>query len=310
MPQKTIISCAITGAVHTPTMSPYLPVHPDTIAEQAIAAAEAGAAILHLHARNPENGAPSVDPAHFVEMLPKIREATDAVINITTGGHPRMKVAERIPPAVTYSPEMCSMNMGSLNFALHPLADRYDTWNQDWEEDYLRGSEGNIFRNTFTDIRELAKELGGAPHHIKFEHECYDVGHLHNLKFCLREGYFEGPIFVQFVMGILGGITADHDNLMFMKQTADKLFCNDYQWSVIGAGGQQMRLGAVAAQMGGHVRVGLEDSLYISRGELAKSNAEQVEKIVRILSEQGNEPATPDEARAILGLKGSDKVNF
>jgi len=310
MPQKTIISCAITGAVHTPTMSPYLPVHPDTIAEQAIAAAEAGAAILHLHARNPENGAPSVDPAHFAEMLPKIRKATDAVINITTGGHPRMTVAERIPPAVTYSPEMCSMNMGSLNFALHPLADRYDTWKEDWEEDYLRGSEGNIFRNTFTDIRELANELGAAPHHIKFEHECYDVGHLHNLKFCLRKGYFEGPIFVQFVMGILGGITAEHDNLMFMKQTADKLFGDDYQWSVIGAGGQQMRLGAVAAQMGGHVRVGLEDSLYISRGELAKSNAEQVEKIVRILGAQGNEPATPDEARTILGLKGRDKVNF
>lgn len=310
MPQKTIISCAITGAVHTPTMSPYLPVHPDTIAEQAIAAAEAGAAILHLHARNPENGAPSVDPAHFAEMLPKIRAATDAVINITTGGHPRMTVTERIPPAVTYSPEMCSMNMGSLNFALHPLADRYDAWNEDWEEDYLRGSESNIFRNTFTDIRELAEKLGGAPHHIKFEHECYDVGHLHNLKFCLQKGYFEGPLFVQFVMGILGGITAEHDNLMFMKQTADKLFGDDYQWSVIGAGGQQMRLGTVAAQMGGHVRVGLEDSLYISRGKLAKSNAEQVEKIIRILREQGNEPATPDEARSILGLKGSDKVNF
>lgn len=310
MPQKTIISCAITGAVHTPTMSPYLPVHPDTIAEQAIAAAEAGAAILHLHTRNPEDGAPSVDPVHFAEMLPRIREATDAVLNITTGGHPRMTVAERIPPAVTYSPEMCSMNMGSLNFALHPLADRYDNWKQDWEEPYLRGSEDNIFRNTFADIRKLAEELGGAPHHIKFEHECYDVGHLHNLNFCLRNGLFEGPVFVQFVLGILGGITAELDNLMFMKQTADKLFGDDYQWSVIGAGGQQMRMAAVGAQLGGHVRVGLEDSLYISRGELAKSNAEQVEKIVRILRDQGNEPATPDEARAILGLKGKDEVNF
>ncbi len=310
MPHKTIISCAITGAVHTPTMSPYLPVHPDTIAEQAIAAAEAGAAILHLHARNPINGAPSVDPAHFAEMLPRIREATDAVVNISTGGHPTMTVAERIPPALTYSPEMCSMNMGSLNFSLHPLADRYDNWVQDWEEDYLRGSEGNIFRNTFADIRLISEELGGPPHNVKFEHECYDVGHLYNLKFCLRQGMFEGPIFLQFVMGILGGITAELDNLMFMKQTADKLFGKDYQWSVIGAGMQQMRMAAVAAQMGGHVRVGLEDSLYIARGELAKSNAEQVEKIVRILREQGNEPATPDEARAILGLKGGDQVNF
>ncbi|MEO0654597.1 MAG: 3-keto-5-aminohexanoate cleavage protein [Pseudomonadota bacterium] len=310
MPKKTIISCAITGAVHTPTMSPYLPVHPDTIAEQAIAAAEAGAAILHLHARNPANGAPSVDPAHFAEMLPRIREATNAVVNISTGGNPVMTVAERIPPALTYSPEMCSMNMGSMNFALHPLADRYSDWKEDWEEGYLRGSDANIFRNTFADIKLISQELGGAPHHVKFEHECYDVGHLYNLKFCLDQGMFSRPIFLQFVMGILGGISAELDNLMFLKQTADKLFGDDYEWSVIGAGAQQMRMASVAAQMGGHVRVGLEDSLYIARGELAPSNAAQVEKMVRILREQGNDPATPDEAREILGLKGADKVKF
>ncbi|KAJ56337.1 hypothetical protein ACMU_05165 [Actibacterium mucosum KCTC 23349] len=310
MPKKTIISCAITGAIHTPTMSPYLPVHPDTIAQQAIDAANAGAAILHLHARNPDNGAPSVDPVHFEDILPRIRAATSAVVNITTGGSPTMTVAQRLPPALTYSPEMCSMNMGSLNFALHPLADRYSEWKEPWEEDYLRASEGNIFRNTFADIRMIAEKLGGAPHNMKFEHECYDVGHIYNLKFCKDQGYFDGPIFLQFVMGVLGGIAAELDNLMFLKQTADKLLGQGYEWSVIGAGAQQMRMAAVGAQMGGHVRVGLEDSLYISRGELATSNAQQVEKIVRILREQGNEPATPDEARQILGLKGADKVNF
>ncbi|MBD3664898.1 3-keto-5-aminohexanoate cleavage protein [Sulfitobacter sp. TSTF-M16] len=310
MPKKTIISCAITGAVHTPTMSPHLPVHPETIASQAIDAAEAGAAILHLHARNPANGAPSVDPAHFADILPRIRAETDAVINISTGGNPVMTVAERLPPALTYSPEMCSMNMGSMNFALHPLADKYDSWNEAWEEDYLRGSEGNIFRNTFADIRLIADQLGGTDHNVKFEHECYDVGHLYNLKFCLDRGLFQAPIFLQFVMGILGGISAELDNLTFMKQTADKLFGDQYEWSVIGAGAQQMRMASVGAQMGGHVRVGLEDSLYISRGKLASSNAEQVTKVIRILHEQGNEAATPDEARAILGLKGADKVQF
>lgn len=310
MAQKTIISCAITGAIHTPTMSPYLPVHPDTIAEQAIEAAHAGAAILHLHARNPKDGSPSVAPEHFREILPRIREATDAIVNITTGGSPTMTVAERIPAALEFSPEMCSMNMGSMNFALHRLADKYDTWVQPWEEPYLRSTEGNIFRNSFTDIRGVAESLGGAPHHVKFEHECYDVGHLYNLKYCLDAGWFQGPIFIQFVLGILGGIAAEYDNLMFLKQTADRLFGDGYEWSVLGAGAKQMPMAATAAQMGGHVRVGLEDSLYIAKGQLAKSNAEQVEKIKRILSEQGNTPATPDEARAILGLKGADQVGF
>jgi uncharacterized protein (DUF849 family) len=200
--------------------------------------------------------------------------------------------------------------MGSMNFALHPMAKRYDTWNEDWEEGYLVGSENNIFRNTFTDIRMISEQLGGGDHQVKFEHECYDVGHLYNLKFCVDQGMFKAPIFLQFVMGILGGISAELENLMFMKQTADKLFGDNYQWSVIGAGAQQMKMASVAAQLGGHVRVGLEDSLFISRGKLAQSNAEQVEKVGRILHEQGNEVATPDEARAILGLKGADKVAF
>ncbi|MEM8871082.1 MAG: 3-keto-5-aminohexanoate cleavage protein [Pseudomonadota bacterium] len=307
---KTIITCAVTGAVHTPTMSDHLPVHPDTIAEQAVAAAEAGAAIIHLHARNPDNGAPSVDPAHFELFLPRIKQATDAVVNISTGGNPVMTVAERLPPALTFSPEMCSLNMGSMNFALHPLADRYTTWKEDWEESYIRGSENNIFRNTFADIRMISEQLGGDTHAVKFEHECYDVGHLYNLKFCLDQGMFRAPIFLQFVMGILGGISAEIDNLLFMKQTADKLFGDAYEWSVIGAGAQQMRMASVAAQMGGHVRVGLEDSLFIARRQMATSNAEQVAKIRRILEEHGAEIASPDEAREILGLKGTDKVKF
>jgi uncharacterized protein (DUF849 family) len=305
---KTIITCAITGAIHTPTMSDALPVTPGDIAGQAIAAAEAGAAIIHLHARHPETGAPSVDPAHFQLFLPQIRQATDAVINISTGGNPVMTVAERIPAALRFSPEMCSLNMGSMNFAIHPLADRYTRWKEDWEEGYIRASEGNIFRNTFADIRMVARELGGDPHHVKFEHECYDVGHLYNLKFCLDHGYFRKPIFLQFVMGILGGISAELENLMFLKKTADKLFGDGYQWSAIGAGAQQMRIAATAAMMGGHVRVGLEDSLFIARGEKAISNAQQVERIASILELQGNEIATPAEARAILGLKGADRV--
>jgi len=307
---KTIITCAITGAVHTPTMSDALPVTPDMIAQQAIEAAHAGAAILHLHARHPDTGAPTVAPEHFADFLPRIKAETDAIINISTGGNPVMTVEERIPAARTYSPEMCSLNMGSMNFALHPMAAKYDSWKHDWEEGYLRGSENNIFRNTFQDIRMVAKALGGPEHRVKFEHECYDVGHLYNLKFCLDQGMFQAPVFLQFVMGILGGIAADIDNLLFMKRTADKLFGDAYQWSVIGAGAQQMKLAAVGAQLGGHVRVGLEDSLFIARGELATSNAQQVEKVRGILETQGNQIATPDEARAMLGLKGQAGVNF
>ncbi len=309
MPAKTIISCAITGAVHTPTMSPYLPINPDMIAEQAISAAEAGATILHLHGRHPDTGAPTVDPSHFTDMLARIKQSTDAVVNISTGGSITMTIEDRLAPAQRFSPEMCSMNMGSLNFAFHPLADRYDSFKYDWEEDFIRRSEAGIFRNTFEDIGLVAETLGGD-HAIKFEHECYDVGHLYNLKFMLDQGLFQAPIFLQFVMGILGGISAEVENLVFMKRTADKVFGNDYEWSVIGAGNQQMRLATVAAQMGGHVRVGLEDSLYIARGELATSNAQQVAKIREMLELQGNQVATPDEARAMLGLKGADRVRF
>lgn len=306
---KTIITCAITGAIHTPTMSDALPINSEMIAAQAIDAAKAGAAILHLHARNPANGAPSIDPAHFMEFLPRIKAETDAIVNISTGGSLSTGIDDRMAPAVTASPEMCSLNMGSLNFAMHPLADRYKEWKYDWEEAYVRGSVGNIFRNTFDDIGKVAQTLGGD-HAVKFEHECYDVGHIYNLKFCVDQGMFKAPIFLQFVMGILGGITANIDNLVFMKQTADRLFGTDYQWSVIGAGAQQMKLGAVAAQMGGHVRVGLEDSLFIERGVLATSNAQQVNKMRGILETQGNQVATPAEARKMLGLKGAEQVNF
>ncbi|MEX0310017.1 MAG: 3-keto-5-aminohexanoate cleavage protein, partial [Tateyamaria sp.] len=264
--QKTIITCAVTGAIHTPTMSDHLPVTHNEIAEQAIAAAEAGASILHLHTRDPDDGRPSVDPDHYTGILSRVKQSTNAVLNITTGGAPTMLIADRIKAAVKFSPEMCSLNMGSMNFAFHPLADRYDTWKHDWEKEYIAGSEANIFRNTFADIKQAATELG--PHGIKFEHECYDVGHLYNLKFCMDIGLFKAPVFLQFVFGVLGGIGAEVDNLIFMKRTADRLFGDDYRWSVLGAGGAQMPLATTATQLGGNVRVGLEDSLFISRGKL------------------------------------------
>jgi uncharacterized protein (DUF849 family) len=305
---KTIITCAVTGAIHTPTMSDALPYTYDQIAAQAIAAAEAGASILHLHARDNETGAPSVNPDDFSPFLSRIKQASDAVVNISTGGSLTLSIQDRIKPAKTFSAEMCSMNMGSMNFSFHPLAKRYDTWKFDWEKDYVEGSDGNIFRNTFRDIREAATTL--APENIKFEHECYDVGHLYNLKFCLDAGLFKAPIFIQFVMGILGGIGADIDNLVYMKKTADKLFGDDYRWSVLAAGAAQIPMATTASQMGGHVRVGLEDSLFITRGTLAESNAQQVAKVRRIVEELGSDVATPDEAREILDLKGGDRVNF
>jgi uncharacterized protein (DUF849 family) len=306
--RKTIITCAITGAIHTPTMSGALPYTADDITSQSISAAEAGASILHLHARREHDGGVSVEPSDFAAFLPRIKQATDAVVNISTGGSLTLSIKDRVKPATTFSPEMCSLNMGSMNFAFHPLAKRYDQWKFDWEKDYVEGSEGNIFRNTFRDIREAAETL--APHDIKFEHECYDVGHLYNLKFCMDTGLFKAPVFIQFIFGILGGIGADIDNLIFMKRTADRLFGDDYRWSVLGAGGSQIPFATTASQMGGNVRVGLEDSLLISRGELAKNNAQQVSKIRRIVEELGNEIATPDEAREILALKGGDRVNF
>lgn len=305
---KIIITCAVTGAIHTPTMSNALPYTYDDISTQAIEAAQAGASILHLHARNNETGAPSVDPNDFAPFLPRIKQATNSVVNISTGGSLTLSIQDRITPAKTFSPEMCSLNMGSMNFSFHPLAERYDEWKFDWEKDYVAGSDGNIFRNTFRDIKEAAETL--APHDIKFEHECYDVGHLYNLKFCMDTGLFKAPVFIQFIFGILGGIGPEVDNLIFMKRTADRLFGDDYRWSVLGAGSAQMGLATTASQLGGNVRVGLEDSLLISRGQLAESNAAQVAKIKRIVEELGSTVATPDEAREILDLKGGDRVAF
>lgn len=306
---KVIITCAVTGGIHTPTMSEHLPITPGEIAQQAIEAAEAGAAILHLHARDPRDGRPTPNPAVFMEFLPRIKQATDAVINITTGGGLNMTVEERLAAPLQAAPEMCSLNMGSMNFALHPLAKRYSNWKHGWEEPYLSGTKDFIFRNTFADIERIYKLLGEG-HGTKFEHECYDVGHLYNLAHCLDQGWFKPPVFLQLIFGILGGIGADMDNLMFMKRTADKLFGKDYQWSVLAAGRHQMPFCTQAAMMGGNVRVGLEDSLFIGRGQLARSNAEQVAKIRRIVEELGMEIATPAEARAALGLKGGDQVNF
>ncbi len=305
---KVIITCAVTGAIHTPTMSEHLPVTQDEIAGQAIAAAEAGAAILHLHTRDPKDYRPSVEPEHYTSILARVKQSTNAVVNITTGGAPTMLIKDRLRAAERFSPEMCSLNMGSMNFAFHPLAARYESFRYDWEKAYIAGSEANIFRNTFADIKEAAERL--ASHEIKFEHECYDVGHLYNLKFCMDIGLFKPPVFLQFVMGILGGIGADIENLVFMKKTADKLLGDNYRWSVLAAGAAQMPLATAASQMGGNVRVGLEDSLFIKRGELATSNAQQVEKIRRIVEDLGAEIATPDEAREILDLKGGDRVGF
>ncbi|MCG8505762.1 MAG: 3-keto-5-aminohexanoate cleavage protein, partial [Sphingomonadales bacterium] len=251
----------------------------------------------------------SIDPEHFKRFLPVIKQATDSVINVSTGGSLLNTMEERIAPAKWASPEMCSLNMGSMNFSMHPLADRYTEWKFDWEEDYLRNSDSYIFRNSFRDIAQIAKELGGD-HNVKFEHECYDVGHLYNLKYCMDDGLFEPPVFIQFVLGIRGGLAATVANLLFMKQTADRLFADQYQWSVLGAGGKQMPMATHALLMGGNVRVGLEDSLFIERGKHAASNAEQVAKIRRIAEELGFEIATPTEARRILGLKGGDRVSF
>ena len=306
--KKVIITCAITGAMHTPTMSDALPITPEQIADESVKAAQAGASIIHLHARNPENGQPTGDPDVFMKFLPAIKERTDAVINLTTGGSPTMSVEERLACAMKVKPEMCSLNMGSINFAMFPLANRYKTWKHSWEEDYVRNSDDFIFRNTFRDIEKIMTIM--AEHGTKFEHECYDVGHLYNLAHFADRGLIKPPFFIQTIFGILGGIGADEENLMFMRNTADRLFGNDYQWSVLAAGKNQMPFSTHAALMGGNVRVGLEDSLFIGRGEMATSNAQQVDKITRILKEFSLEIATPEETRQILGLKGKDQVGF
>ena len=306
---KAIITCAVTGGAHTPTMSAALPVTPEEIAEQGIAAVEAGAAILHLHARMPEDGRPTGDPAVYRQFLPVIKQRTDAIINITTGGSATMPLDERLKAATTFQPEMCSLNMGTINFAMFPAARRIEQWKHPWERDYIVNSDDFIFRNTFRDIATILRTLGEAG--TRFEHECYDVGHLYNLAHFVDAGAVEPPFFIQMIFGILGGIGPDLENLIFMKTTADRLFgAGSYQWSVLAAGKHQMPFLTQAGLMGGHVRVGLEDSLFIERGVLAASNAEQVEKIVRILREMGREPATPTEAREMLGLKGSDRVEF
>jgi uncharacterized protein (DUF849 family) len=299
---KVIITCAITGAIHTPTLSAGLPYTPADIARQAIDAARAGAAILHLHARNPQDGSPTGDPEVFAQFLPEINATTDAVINLTTGGSPEMTVEDRLRASLRFQPEMCSLNMGSMNFAFHGMGAKVTEWKFPWEQKYIEDSEAFIFRNTFRDVARVYQIM--ADFGTRYEHECYDIGHLYNLAYFLDKGLVKPPLWIQSVFGILGGIGADPDNVTFMRRTADRLFGNDYVWSVLAAGRQQMPLITQAAMMGGNVRVGLEDSLYIGRGKLASTNAEQVIKIRRLLEELGYEIATPDEARQILALKG------
>jgi uncharacterized protein (DUF849 family) len=308
MDNKVIISCAITGAIHTPTMSPHLPFSPEDIARQAIEAAEAGAAILHLHARDPKTGEPSSDPAVYLEFVTAIKAATNAVINITTGGGSGMSLDQRLAPALRVKPELASFNMGSMNFSIHRLTRRYSGWKYEWEEPFLAASEANIFRNTFVDMKRVLKELGEGCG-TRFEYECYDLGHLYNLAYLLDEKLVEPPLFLQAVFGILGGMGTDVELLSYVKATADRLFGREnYQWSSLGAGRHQMRIATVAALLGGNVRVGLEDSLFLGKGVLATSNAEQVKKIRSILEELSFEIATPDEVRTRLRLKGADKV--
>jgi uncharacterized protein (DUF849 family) len=305
---KVIITCAVTGAIHTPTLSAALPFTPADIAAQAIAAAQAGAAILHLHARDPNDGSPTGDPDVFEQFLPEIHSSTDAVINLTTGGSPDMTVEQRLAAALRFQPEMCSLNMGSMNFAFHGMSGKISDWRFPWEKQYIENSEGFIFRNTFRDIARVYRLM--AEFGTRYEHECYDIGHLYNLAHFLDKGLAKPPLWIQSVFGILGGIGADPDNVTFMRRTADRLFGNDYVWSVLAAGKHQMPLITQAAMMGGNVRVGLEDSLYIGRGKLASSNAEQVSKIRKILSELGLDAATSTEARDMLALKGRENVKI
>lgn len=307
--ESVIISCAITGSIHTPSMSPHLPVTPDEIAESAIGAAEAGAAILHLHARVPETGAPTPDPDVYLRFLPRIAAATDAVINITTGGGQTMTVDDRLAAPYRFEPEMCSLNLGSMNFALFPMAERPRDWKHDWELTHLRGSKSFIFRNTFEDIERILQEMG-EKRGARFEFEAYDTGHLYSLANLRDRGLLRGRPFVQFVLGVLGGTGADPEALYQMKATADRLFGDDYDFSVAAAGRMQFRLVTIGAALGGNVRVGLEDNLYIARGQLARSNAEQVTRIREVLEALSFTVATPDEARARLGLKGRGRVAF
>lgn len=304
---KILITCAITGSIHTPSMSPYLPVTADEITDHALGAAEAGAAILHLHARDPETGQPSASSDHFMGFLPRIKQASDAVLNISTGGSAVMTLEDRLAAPKMAEPEMCSLNMGTMNFALYPAAERITEWKHDWEKPFLENSDDLVFKNTPRDMARILTELG-QERGARFEFECYDVSHLYMLKHFVDRDLVKAPLFIQFVFGVLGGIGPDPENLTHMKLIADKLFGDSYMFSVLAAGRHQMPLITMGAAMGGHVRVGLEDSLMISRGQLARTNAEQVTKIRRIVEDLGREVASPDEARAMLGLKGADRT--
>jgi uncharacterized protein (DUF849 family) len=305
---KVIITCAVTGSVHTPSMSPHLPITPRQIADESVAAAEAGAAMIHLHARDPLTGAPDQTPQRFMEFLPEIKERTRAIVNITTGGGLGMTLDQRLAPALAVKPEIASMNMGSFNFNISAAADKIRNFKYDWERPYLESTKNGIFPNTFTQIEHGLRSMGANG--TRFEFECYDVGHLYNLAHFADRRLVEPPLFVQCVFGILGGIGAEPENLMHMRATADRLFGNDYFLSVLAAGRHQMPFVAMSAILGGNVRVGLEDSLYLGRGQLAASNADQVAKIKRILGELSFDTASPDEARAMLRTKGGENVGF
>jgi uncharacterized protein (DUF849 family) len=306
--RKVIITCAVTGAIHTPTMSPYLPITPEEIADAAIGAAEAGAAIVHLHARNPKTGQPDQSPEAFAPFLKVIKQRSAAVINITTGGSPTMLVQERVKPAAHYAPEVASLNMGSMNFGLYPMLSRFKEFKFDWEKPYLEGSTDRIFRNTFADIEYILQTC--SENGTRFEIECYDIGHLYTLAHFVDRGLIKPPLFVQSVFGLLGGIGPHPEDVMHMKRTADRLFGDMYRWSVLGAGRNQLPIAAMAAAMGGNVRVGLEDSLWIGPGKLAESNAQQVRLARQIIEGLGLEIASPDDAREILELKGPDRTNI
>lgn len=305
---KIIISCAVTGAIHTPSMSPHLPITPEEIIADSLAAADAGAAILHLHARHPEDGRPDQTPEGFSSFLARIKQNSNAVINITTGGSPYMSVAERVAPAAYHQPELASLNMGSMNFGLYPMLKRYKTFKHDWERAHLEASKDLVFRNSFQDIEYVLETCYGNG--TRFEFECYDISHLYNLAHFADRGLVKAPFFVQSVFGLLGGIGAHPEDVMHMKRTADRLFGSDFRWSVLGAGANQFRVATQAATLGGNVRVGLEDSLWAGKGELATSNAVQVRKVKSIIENLGLDVATPDEAREMLKLKGGDQVNF
>ncbi len=305
---KVIITCAVTGSIHTPTMSPYLPITPDEIAAGAIGAARAGAAIVHLHARDPKDGRPTQDPEVFRQFLPKIKAACDVVVNLTTGGAPTMTTEERLQPALRLKPEVASLNMGSMNFGLYEMLGRYKEFKHDWEKPYLAGSDDRIFKNTFKDIAYILQSC--ADNETRFEIECYDIGHLYTAAHFLDRKLLKPPLLIQSVFGIRGGIGPHPEDVMHMKRTADRLFGDAYYWSVLGAGRNQMFIAAMSAVMGGNVRVGLEDSLWLGRGQLARSNAEQVVKVRRILEEVGLAVASPDQARQMLKLKGGRNVAF